>query len=140
VNGMKVKITGCSNSDFWYKDKIGSEYEVYPENKKRDEYLTNKWVHNFMQGYIDKRDCEIIEEHIEKRQTEYDNINKPFHYHKSGLDPITIMKRTFTKEEYAGFCKGNVLKYNQRYNEKGGVDDLKKALFYQDELIAWEGE
>lgn len=33
------------------------------------------------------------------------------------------------------FCKGNVVKYVMRFEQKGGVDDLRKAAVYLDYLI-----
>lgn len=68
----------------------------------------------------------------------FDAVDKPEHYHKNGLDPLTVMGQTFTREEYVGFAKGNVLKYVMRYKEKNGLEDLKKARFYLEELIEWE--
>jgi len=34
-----------------------------------------------------------------------------------------------------GFFSGNVVKYVARHNQKGGVDDLRKARHYLDKLI-----
>jgi len=38
--------------------------------------------------------------------------------------------------EHMNFCLGNVIKYIWRCEEKGGVEDLKKARFYLDREIA----
>ena len=40
-----------------------------------------------------------------------------------------------TNEAFRGYCKGNVLKYLYRYEDKGGVEDLKKARVYLGWLI-----
>ena len=57
----------------------------------------------------------------------YDNVNHPKHYvmaQKSFiLEPIDIC------EKYS-FCQGNAIKYLLRYENKNGVEDLKKALWY----------
>jgi len=34
-----------------------------------------------------------------------------------------------------GFAEGNIVKYVTRWQEKGGVDDLRKARHYLDKLI-----
>lgn len=67
-----------------------------------------------------------------------DKINKPSHYHQGGMDVIAYMEMKFPKEQLIGFHRGNLLKYVMRYREKGGVEDLKKARFYLDKLIALE--
>lgn len=64
-----------------------------------------------------------------------DLINKPNHYHKGGFDIYEIMQAKMTPEEYRGFCKGNVLKYLLREDQKGGVNDIKKLRFNADRLI-----
>lgn len=64
--------------------------------------------------------------------------NKPSHYDNLKLDPLEIMFNNFTREEYIGFLKGNILKYLLRYESKGGVEDLLKAKSYLNMLIAVE--
>lgn len=64
-----------------------------------------------------------------------DNVNSPDHYTAGGIKTIDIIKAKLTHEEFAGYCKGNVIKYVTRANLKGGVEDLKKAAVYLDWLI-----
>lgn len=62
----------------------------------------------------------------------YDNVNNPKHYAMANkhlvLEPIDIC------EKYS-FCQGNALKYLLRYENKNGVEDLKKALWYLNRII-----
>lgn len=62
----------------------------------------------------------------------------PIHYASSPIQPISFMEANFSHDEMVGFLKGNVLKYVSRYQEKGGVVDLKKARVYLDWLIEKE--
>lgn len=64
-----------------------------------------------------------------------DNVNSPDHYTAGGIETIDIIKAKLTPEEFAGYCKGNVIKYVTRANLKGGLEDLKKAGVYLDWLI-----
>lgn len=69
------------------------------------------------------------------------NATSPDHYKKGGLETITILKKKLTPEEFAGFCKGNILKYVLRADYKNGVEDYEKALVYLKWLIeAKKGE
>lgn len=40
-----------------------------------------------------------------------------------------------TRDQFAGFLRGNAIKYLARCDDKGGVEDLKKARHYLDKLI-----
>jgi len=37
-------------------------------------------------------------------------------------------------EEYVGYLRGNSLKYRWRFRYKNGVEDLKKAKWYENRL------
>lgn len=54
-----------------------------------------------------------------------DTVNHPRHYtsHPSGIECIQIT-------EHMGFCLGNAIKYLWRADLKGGVEDLRKAIWY----------
>lgn len=60
------------------------------------------------------------------------------HYKKLNPEPIDLIRRWFTPEEYAGYLRGNIIKYLARYKEKGGVQDLEKAQQYLGWLIDLE--
>jgi hypothetical protein len=67
---------------------------------------------------------------------EEDLVNHPNHYTSGGIECIDAIAASMTPIEYAGFLKGQVLKYVWRYRLKGKpVQDLKKARFYLDRLI-----
>jgi len=52
------------------------------------------------------------------------------HYKDMPIQPIDyIMKNGL------GFCEGNIVKYITRYNSKGGVEDIAKALHYCELLL-----
>ena len=63
------------------------------------------------------------------------NVNNPAHYTAGSIECIDAIKASMTKEQFEGFCKGNVLKYVWRYENKNGLEDLEKAEWYLDKLI-----
>lgn len=65
-----------------------------------------------------------------------DNVNKPAHYTAGGIESIEYMRSKMTPEQFEGFLMGNVLKYISRYPMKNGLEDLEKARWYLDRLIA----
>lgn len=66
-----------------------------------------------------------------------DMVNHPPHYKsKSGLEAIDAIK-AFT-EDLTGveaYDTGNILKYICRWKKKNGLQDLKKAKWYLEDLI-----
>ena len=64
-----------------------------------------------------------------------DAVNHPNHYCKGGVECLDAIRASMTTEAFAGYCKGNVMKYIFRYEDKGGVEDLDKALVYLNWLI-----
>ena len=58
---------------------------------------------------------------------------KSSHYQLTLLQPLEIMQRTMTKEEFIGFLKGNIIKYSIRGGHKEGESpekDLTKVNTY----------
>lgn len=62
-------------------------------------------------------------------------IKHPDYYANKQIEVIDYIKDTLTEEEYIGFCIGNVIKYISRWRKKGGVNDLKKALYYLNNAV-----
>ena len=68
-----------------------------------------------------------------------DRVNHPSHYCKGGIECIDAIKASMSPEAFAGYCKGNIMKYIYRYEEKGGAEDLLKARVYLQWLINEKG-
>jgi len=65
-----------------------------------------------------------------------DVVNSPSHYKSGGIEAIEGIEASMGPEAYAGYLKGNILKYMWRYERKGKpIEDLKKARWYLDRLI-----
>lgn len=66
----------------------------------------------------------------------HDPVTNPKHYDLfPGQQSIDVIQAALTPEEFAGFCKGNALKYRLRAGEKGdAAEDLSKANWYRERL------
>ena len=69
------------------------------------------------------------------KASDFDIVAKPSHYADKAIEVIDYIKDTLTKEEYVGYCMGNVIKYVSRWRKKGGIEDLEKAKVYLDWAI-----
>ena len=67
-----------------------------------------------------------------------DNIN-PDHYKDSEIECIDAIESSMSKESYKGYLKGSIIKYIWRYENKNGVEDLKKARWFLARLIHQNG-
>lgn len=63
-----------------------------------------------------------------------DPVNHPEHYTSGNIECLDAIKSALG-ENYKYYVQGNVLKYVWRFNRKNGLEDLKKARFYLDDLI-----
>ena len=57
------------------------------------------------------------------------------HYKTLKIQPVE-----FILANQLGFCEGSIIKYTCRYKQKGGIEDLKKAIWYIERLITIEEE
>lgn len=66
-----------------------------------------------------------------------DNVNHPSHYTQGGVECIdAITAATVNKTGIEAVCTANVIKYIWRYEGKNGLEDVKKAQWYINRLIA----
>ena len=68
--------------------------------------------------------------------TTNDMVNHPSHYTQGGIECIdAITAATVGKTGIEAVCVANVVKYLWRYEEKNGLEDVKKARWYLERLI-----
>lgn len=65
-----------------------------------------------------------------------DMVNHPSHYTQGGIECIDAIKAaTVGKTGIEAVCVANIVKYLWRYEEKNGLEDVKKARWYLERLI-----
>ena len=70
------------------------------------------------------------------KESNVDMVNHPSHYTQGCIECIDCIKSaTVGKAGIEAFCVGNAIKYLWRYEEKNGIEDVKKARWYIDRLI-----
>lgn len=65
-----------------------------------------------------------------------DNVNSPKHYTSGGIETIDYIRAKLGDEGTVAYCMGNVIKYTSRWQDKNGLEDLKKADWYLDYAIS----
>ncbi|EKJ6091307.1 DUF3310 domain-containing protein [Listeria monocytogenes] len=72
---------------------------------------------------------------VSMKKQNTDNVNNPSHYTAGGIETLDYIKAKV--KDYPSYAVGNILKYVSRYEHKNGIEDLKKAQFYLNNLIEW---
>ena len=101
---------------------------------KMSDDMLNK-VYNWYKE-LDPAACENTEGECCDKEPDIDMVNHPSHYTQGGIECIDCIKSaTVGKVGIEAFCVGNAIKYLFRYEEKNGIEDVKKARWYIDRLI-----
>ena len=65
-----------------------------------------------------------------------DMVSHPKHYTQGGIECIDALKAaTVGKRGIEAVCVANVIKYLWRYEEKNGIEDVRKAKWYIERLL-----
>lgn len=59
-----------------------------------------------------------------------DSVHHPNHYTSGDIECIDAIRASMTPEQFAGYCKGNCLKYIWRFEHKNQTEDIQKAQVY----------
>ena len=74
---------------------------------------------------------------IVKKEEVKDNVNHPSHYTQGNIECIdAIAEATKFLRGIEATDTGNILKYMWRWNNKNGLEDLRKARWYLNHLIS----
>lgn len=66
-----------------------------------------------------------------------DRVNHPSHYTQGKVECIDALEAATTnKLGIEAVCVANIVKYLWRYEAKAGLEDVRKARWYLDRLIA----
>ena len=136
----------------WYCEHCGDTCDKCElknmHDKETDEFTNNyscafdemddKMLDKIYSWYkeLDQASCENVEDNCCNKEPNIDMVNHPAHYTQGGIECIDALKSaTVSKTGIEAVCTANVIKYLWRYEEKNGIEDVKKARWYIDRLI-----
>ena len=73
-----------------------------------------------------------------EQNVQREEINHPDRYISGGFECIDVMLAVFGEEAVQNFCVLNAFKYIWRHNQKGGAEDIKKAVWYLNKFVELE--
>ena len=127
----------CDNCEL--KNLYDEEVDVFTDNHgcvfdEMDDKMLNKCYNWYKE--LDQASCENAEDSCCNKEPNVDMVNHPSHYTQGGIECIDCIKSAIVgKVGIEAFCAGNAIKYLFRYEEKNGIEDVKKARWYIDRLI-----
>lgn len=130
-------IDDCDNCELMKKyDKDTSEFTdqyacIFDEMS--DDMLNKcyNWLRDTSRGAFENAENECCDV-----KPDADMVNHPSHYTQGGIECIDALKAaTVSKTGIEAVCTANAIKYLWRYEEKNGIEDVKKARWYIDRLI-----
>ncbi|AQY55101.1 hypothetical protein [Geobacillus phage TP-84] len=135
VNQIKPKQGGSNMADTYAEAMINKTN--YPDADPEMTFeVQRSTLDKLAEEY--KKTMDKVDKNENVHDVHQDVINKPRHYHQGGFDALYVIERKFGRVVLRGFYIGNIIKYILRFEQKNGVEDLKKARFYLDKLIELE--
>lgn len=126
-------------ADCELKPKYDKEVKEYTENYGCSfESMDNQMIEKIYNWYkeLDPAACENADAECCDKELNADMVNHPSHYTQGGIECIDALKAaTVSKMGIEAVCTANAIKYLWRYEEKNGIEDVKKARWYIDRLI-----
>jgi hypothetical protein len=140
VNTLEEYCQECHKCDVCeLRRKYDKEVDEYTDGNgcvfdEMDEQMVNK-IYGWYKE-LDPAACENIENECCDIKHNVDMVNHPSHYTQGGIECIDALKAaTVSKTGIEAVCTANAIKYLWRYEEKNGIEDVKKARWYIDRLI-----
>jgi len=111
-------------------EKCGTTKHVVAHHEDYHKPLDVVWLCKY---HHRERHLEIDKENKDKAKP--DMVNHPPHYTQGGIEMLDYIKAKFPPEQYVGFLRGNIEKYNTRIGLKDdSVQEAAKIEFYAKEL------
>lgn len=131
ANGTKYERLSEGVDRITYRLDLDFEhYGITLPTKQIEAVKTFKFVGNIVdKGFDEPNSCESIP----------DPVNHPNHYEMVGpFESFDIIVESLGIDGARYFCQGNIIKYQMRYKQKNGEEDLKKRHWYSrmDQMLA----
>ena len=113
------KFSDACNFNRWSDDKLAIAYDHVCKNGK----------------------ARLDGSHLKNEEFKIDDngpdmVSHPKHYTRGGIECIDALKAaTVGKCGIEAVCVANVIKYLWRYEEKNGIEDVRKAKWYIERLL-----
>lgn len=123
---VHIEEEGVSCGSLSYAKYLHPNIPIEKYKVKQDEVA--KWFYNTANAMK-----AFASNGVSMKNENNDKVNNPTHYTAGGIETLDYIKAKVS--DYPSYAAGNILKYVSRYEHKNGIEDLKKAQFYLNDLI-----
>lgn len=121
--------TGCSYCLLEGEDHC--DFDEWPDHK-----LAIAYDHVYKNSEARLDGSHLKNEEVKMDENVPDMVNHPQHYTQGDIECIDALKAaTVGKRGIEAVCVANVIKYLWRYEEKNGIEDVRKAKWYIERLL-----
>lgn len=123
------------DEEIWSNNFNETLSDFIEKNEGDVKIIWSRYTHPEELPFIDDEPLQSLnDQYAEIEKVRQDSINSPNHYADSTIECIDAMEAMMTPEQFIGYLRGNVFKYQWRYEKKNGIEDLKKAQWYLERL------
>lgn len=119
----------------WYDSMIKGQWVEIRKYYDNNYSIKEDTTYNYSEEMIDhEKTAQLSTDAMDEKQD--DIVNHPKHYTQGEIE--TIDKIKYITREFSGIeavCLGNFIKYIDRCNLKGGMQDLEKADWYLNRFL-----
>lgn len=94
-----------------------------------NEYSVEQYLESIKDRILIK-DWEKVDSKMDKDIPVTDSVHHPNHYTSGDVECIDAIRASMTPDQFAGYCKGNCIKYIWRFEHKNQTEDIQKAQVY----------
>ena len=125
----------CNGCDVCLLEKFSGgvicDFDEWPDDK-----LAIAYDHIYKNSEARLDGGHLKNEEVKMDENVPDMVNHPQHYTQGGIECIDALKAaTVGKRGIEAVCVANVIKYLWRYEEKNGIEDVRKAKWYIERLL-----
>lgn len=133
----------CTNNSEVEKElTIGKQYKTKDEQGDYYLILSDEGIKNYyIKDRFKKMDNDKFTITQNTNEEKPDMVNHPKHYTSGtlGIEVINTMEMCTTEEEFMGYLRCNALKYISRFENKNGLEDVKKCAWYVKKYLTVQG-
>lgn len=121
---------------------LEKQYKVIDEQDDYYLILSDEGIRNYYnKDRFVKMDSDKFTTTQNSDKEKPDMVNHPKHYTSGtlGIEVINTMEMCTTREEFTGYLRCNALKYISRFENKNGLEDVKKCAWYVKKYLAVQG-
>lgn len=149
TNNSEVEKELTIGKQYKTKDEQGDYYLILSDEGIKNYYIkdrfkkmdNDKFTITPSKGEYVKMDNDKFTITQNTNEEKPDMVNHPKHYTSGtlGIEVINTMEMCSTEEEFIGYLRCNALKYISRFENKNGLEDVKKCAWYVKKYLAVQG-